>query len=303
MLRFGVRFSAMMCFSSVVPALSHNEHAVPKVRQQKKECSEAAVDEYVHSGSVVGLGTGSTVYFALTHLAELLKVGALDDVSVIPCSDQLKKKCISLGIPVTNLNEHPHVDVIIDGADEIDLNLSIIKGGSGAFLREKMVSQAVDKRIIVVDDTKLVKNLGPGRPLPVEVIPFSAENTRRVLENQLPELAGCRALLRRGTVSTPEADGFGPAVTDNGNYVVDLYFEKPIENVPAAAAALDKVPGVVAHGLFCNTGDEHTTVIVASDRGVRVAGEGGEKPWWEDQPTRVPIARSSVDNRRPQGTD
>jgi ribose 5-phosphate isomerase A len=292
-----------MCLSSVAPTLSQTEHAIPKVRHLKKECSEAAVDEYVHSHSVVGLGTGSTVQFALHHLAELLKVGALDDVSVVPCSEKMKKRCISLGIPVSNLNEHPHVDVIIDGADEVDMNLSAIKGGSGAFLREKMVSGQAEKRILVVDDTKLVKNLGPGRPLPVEVIPYSAENTRRMLESELPELSGCRALLRRGSVTSPEADGFGPAVTDNGNYVVDLYFDKPIQNVPGAAAALDRLPGVVAHGLFCNTDDAHTTVIVASDRGVRVAGEGGEKPWWEEQQTRVPIARSSVDNRRPQGSD
>jgi len=130
-----------------------------RVRRQKLEVSERAVDEYIHSGSVVGVGTGSTVLFALTHLSELLSVGALENVRAVPCSEQTKTKCIALGIPVTNLNDTSHVDVIIDGADEVDLDLNMVKGGSGSFLREKMVQQAVPKRIIVVDETKLVKNL------------------------------------------------------------------------------------------------------------------------------------------------
>ena len=131
----------------------------PRVRQQKLQASERAVDEYVHSGSVVGLGTGSTVLFALTHLSELLSVGALENVRAIPCSEQTKTKCIALGIPVANLNDVSHVDVIIDGVDEVDLYLNMVKGGSGAFLREKMVTQAVSKRVIVCDESKLAKNL------------------------------------------------------------------------------------------------------------------------------------------------
>jgi len=223
-----------------------------KVRKMKKTVSERAVDEFVHDHYVVGLGTGSTCYYAVLHLAELLRVGALQHVSVIPCSESLRALCVSVGIPVTSLNDTDRVDVIIDGADEVDVSLSMLKvrgrrhdttrhdttrhdttrhaapgppfvvtscvclplgqGGSGAFLREKMVQNAVGKRVIVVDDSKLVKSLGPGKPLPVEVrqtcpfrddpaclnahcrkcdqvTPFSAEHTRRTLEH-LPELAG-----------------------------------------------------------------------------------------------------------------
>ena len=155
--------SRILALAVAVPTTFSQSFSFPeeseKVRRQKVEVSERAVDEYIHSGTVVGLGTGSTVLFALTHLSELLSVGALENVRAIPCSEQTKTKCIALGIPVTNLNDTSHVDVIIDGADEVDLHLNLVKGGSGAFLREKMVTQAVSKRIIVCDETKLVKNL------------------------------------------------------------------------------------------------------------------------------------------------
>ena len=132
----------------------------------------------------------------------------------------------------------------------------------------------------------------------MEVTPYSAEFTRRSLET-IPSLRGCRALIRLGSTSSPIVDGFEPAVTDNGNYIVDLYFEYPIENVCEASRELDSFPGVVAHGLVCNSSDSHITVIVASDKGVRIAGEDGEKPWWIEQQTRQPIDRISLDNRIP----
>ena len=153
----GIAVTASSFFSQSYSFAGKEES--PRVRRQKVEVSERAVDEYVHSGSVVGLGTGSTVLFALTHLSELLSVGALENIRAVPCSELTKTKCIALGIPVVNLNDISHVDVIIDGADEVDLQLNIVKGGSGAFLREKMVTQAVSKHIIVCDETKLVKNL------------------------------------------------------------------------------------------------------------------------------------------------
>lgn len=272
-----------------------------KSEQQKMLVGYKSVDKFVKDGMIIGMGSGSTTYFATERVGQLLKSGKLSNVTVVPCSELTKNQCIGLSIPITNLSENPHLDLVIDGADEVSLNLSLMKGGCGAFLREKMVQNAGAKNVIVVDGSKLTRNLGPGSPLPVEVIPFSSENTRRVLEEELSSVNGCRALLRRGSVNHAYADGADPAVTDNGNFIIDLYFEKPIADISAAVKELDSTPGVVGHGLFMNNGG-HTTILVASDKGIRYAGEDGEDPWWEENQTKKPIDRISVDNRRPINT-
>ena len=269
-----------------------------RIEHQKMLVGYKSVDKFVKNGMTIGMGSGSTTYFATERVGQLLKSGKLSNVKVVPCSHETQNQCIGLSIPTTTLSECSHLDVVIDGADEVSLNLSMIKGGSGAFLRERMIQKACDKKIIVVDGSKLTRNLGTGSPLPVEVVPFSSENTRRILEEDLESVTGCRALLRRGSASHTYADGSDPAVTDNGNFIIDLYFEKPIANVPAAIAELDSTPGVVGHGLFVDS-DHHTTVMVASDKGVRLAGENGEEPWWEETPSKKPIDRIMVDNRRP----
>jgi ribose 5-phosphate isomerase A len=129
------------------------------------------------------------------------------------------------------------------------------------------------------------------------VIPFSSDRTRIALENDLPAISGCRALIRRGSVDNIAADGVDPAVTDNGNFIIDLYFEKPIEDVDETARQLDATPGVVDHGLFISTAN---TVLVATDRGVLIAGDYGDVPWWgEDRPLKPPLDRLTVDNRQP----
>jgi ribose 5-phosphate isomerase A len=148
---------------------------------------------------------------------------------------------------------------------------------TGALLREKMVAAVAKKFICIVDETKLSKKgLGPGFPLPVEITPFCHEHTRRVIEG-LSSVKGCKAVLRMGSAANNKNDGANIAVTDNGNYIVDLYFTQPIADVKLAAQQLKATVGVVEHGIFENM---TTAVIVAGKEGVRVAGQGGEKPWW-----------------------
>lgn len=225
---------------------------------------------------VVGLGTGSTAYFAVERVGQKLKSGELKNVICIPTSERTKEQALQLGIPLVTLNEKSRLDVSIDGADDVDLDLNLVKGGGGALLREKMVEIVSDKFICIVDESKLSKKLGPKFPLPVEITPFCYEHTRRVIEG-LPSLKGCKAVLRYGSVSNNKKDGDNIAVTDNGNYIVDLFFETQIENVALAAKELKNTVGVVDHGIFSGF---TTAVIVAGKDGVRVAGEGGEKPWW-----------------------
>jgi len=242
----------------------------------KKMVGYKAVDEYVRSGMVVGLGTGSTAYFAVERVGQKLKSGELKDVICIPTSERTKDQALSLGIPLVSLNEKSRLDVAIDGADDVDPNLCLVKGGGGALLREKMVEAVADKFICIVDESKLSKGLGPAFPLPVEITPFCHEHTRRLIEN-LPSVKGCKAVLRMGSISNNKNDGANIAVTDNGNYIVDLFFTEPIRDVASAAKELKATVGVVDHGIFAGM---TTAVIVAGKTGVRVAGQGGEKPWW-----------------------
>lgn len=242
----------------------------------KKLVGYKAVDDYVRSGMVVGLGTGSTAYFAVERVGLKLKSGELTDIICIPTSERTKEQALSLGIPLCTLNEKSKLDVSIDGADDVDLDLNLVKGGGGALLREKMVEIVSDKFICIVDESKLSKSLGPKFPLPVEITPFCYEHTRRIVES-LPSLAGCKAVLRYGSVSNNKKDGDNIAVTDNGNYIVDLFFDEPIKDVVQAAKDLKNTVGVVDHGIFSGF---TTAVIVAGKDGVRVAGEGGEAPWW-----------------------
>jgi ribose 5-phosphate isomerase A len=175
------------------------------------------------------------------------------------------------------LNEKSKLDVAIDGADEVDTNLALVKGGGGALLREKMVEVVSDKFICIVDESKLCKGLGPGFPLPVEITPFCHEHTLRLVQD-LPSIKGsCKAVLRLGSSSTNKIDGDEIAITDNGNYIVDLHFTEPIKDATATAKELKSTVGVVEHGIFEGMTQ---TVIVAGKDGIRVAGVDGEKPWW-----------------------
>ncbi len=201
---------------------------------EKRRSAEAAC-EYVKDGMIVGLGTGSTAEFAVKKIGELVRNGL--SIRGIPTSDSTKILAESEGIPLIDFSETMFIDLTIDGADEIDANLNMIKGGGAALLREKIVASASREEIIIVSVSKLVQQLG-AFPLPVEVIPFGWQ----VVFNQLESLQGNPELrLKQGQ----------PSVTDQGNFIVDCHFRK-IENPEQLEQNLNMIPGVVENGLFIN---------------------------------------------------
>jgi len=223
-----------------------------EVERWKKEAAEAAV-ELVRPGMVLGLGHGSTARYALLKIAELLQSGKLWDIQGVPCSKKVEEEARALGIPLTTLEEHPELDLTIDGADEIDPELNVIKGGGGAMLREKIVAQATKREVIVADFGKLSPKLGTKVPVPVEVLPFGWKTHVRFLEG-----LGAKVRLRQSS------DG-SPFLTDQGNYVLDCYFG-PIENPGDLAKELSSRAGILGHGLFLGLVDE---AFVAGPEGVR----------------------------------
>ncbi|XP_031127905.1 probable ribose-5-phosphate isomerase 3, chloroplastic [Ipomoea triloba] len=224
----------------------------------KKLAADKAVD-YVKSGMVLGLGTGSTAAFVVAKLGELISSGQLTDIVGVPTSKRTQEQAASLNIPLSTLDDHPKLDLAIDGADEVDPNLDLVKGRGGALLREKMVEAASDKFVVVVDDTKLVSGLGgSGLAMPVEVVQFCWKYNLLRLQEMFREL-DCEAKLR--------LDGGKPYVTDNSNYIVDLYFKTPIKDSRAAGKEISALEGVVEHGLFL---DMATAVIIAGKEGVSV---------------------------------
>jgi len=225
----------------------------------KKIAADKAV-EYVKSGMVLGLGTGSTAAFVVAKLGELLKTGELTNIIGVPTSKRTEEQARSLNIPLSILDDHPHIDLAIDGADEVDPLLNLVKGRGGALLREKMVEAASDEFVVVADETKLVDGLGGSKlAMPVEVVQFCWKfNLVRLQELFKDE--GVEAKLRVGE------DG-KPYVTDNFNYIVDLYFENPIKDGYAAGKEISGLEGVVEHGLFL---DMATAVIIAGKTGVEV---------------------------------
>jgi ribose 5-phosphate isomerase A len=221
----------------------------------KAEAAEAAVEAEVRSGMRLGLGTGSTAALMLESLARRLKDGRLERIEGVPTSEVTAARCGQLGIPVRTLDELTELDVAIDGADEIDPELRLIKGLGGAFLREKVVAAAAHRFVVVADETKLVTRLGDHAPLPVEVAQFAQTGCERLLR-----LHGWEPTLRL-------ADG-APYVTDEGNHVLDCRRDQ-WSDPSALEAGLCSVPGVVAHGLFL---DYARVAYVATSDGVRVLG-------------------------------
>jgi ribose 5-phosphate isomerase A len=217
----------------------------------KKRAAERAV-ELIESGMVVGLGHGSTAILAVQRIAELLKEGKLSEVLGVPCSSQVEEAARNLGIPLTTLEEHPGIDLTIDGADEVDGNLDLIKGGGGALLREKIVAQASRREVIVVDESKLSPALGTHRALPVEVIPFGWQSQALYLES-----LGATVILRKDN----NEERF---MTDQGNLILDCGFG-PIADPEGLADALNARTGIVEHGLFLGLA---TDLIVAYAEGV-----------------------------------
>ncbi len=215
----------------------------------KRQAAEAAVAE-VQDGMVLGLGTGSTASIAVALLGERLRDGLR--ILGIPPSERTAAQARALGIPLGDLADHPEPDLTIDGADEVHTGrLDLIKGLGGALVREKIVAAASRRMIVVADESKLVERLG-GVRLPVEIVRFGWQATKRHLER-----AGADAVLRQG------ADG-APYVTDNGNHILDCAI--PIDDPAAVAARLNAIPGVVETGLFIGIA---TTVIAGTPHGPR----------------------------------
>lgn len=208
--------------------------------------------EYVRSGTILGLGTGSTTRFALERIAELLKQGQLENILGIPSSLQTEALARSLGIPLTSFDAHSGIDLTIDGADEVDPRLNLIKGGGGALLREKVLAQASRRNIIIVDEGKLSPQLGSKWPLPVEVVPFALGVEMKFLHS-----LGAKVSLRKNS------DG-SPYRTDQGNAILDADFG-PIADLEALARQLNQRAGIVEQGLFLGLATE---VIVAGKNGI-----------------------------------
>ena len=222
------------------------------VEELKKQAAERAV-EFAESGMVVGLGSGSTARYAIQRIAQKLAAGELTRILGVPTSQAIEQEARELGIPLTTLADHSQIDLTIDGADEVDPSLNLIKGGGGALLREKIVAQASSREIIVVDESKLSARLGTRFALPVEVIPFGWGAETRYLES-----LGATAKLRL------RADG-RPVETDQGNWILDARFG-PIDDPGTLASQLDRRAGVAGHGLFLGLA---TDLIVAGSQGVQ----------------------------------
>lgn len=219
----------------------------------KQEAARHALD-LVRDGMVLGLGTGSTSAFFINGLAEMIAEEKLKDISAVPTSEATATRLRKLGVPLTTLAEHTQLDLAVDGADEVDPQLNLIKGLGRALLREKMVEVHAERLVIIVDESKIVTRLGRG-PLPVEITPFEAQAQVLWLES-----LGCRAELWH------EDDG-SVVVTDNCNNLVRCWFEDGIADAYALARILADRPGIIEHGLFLDMAEQ---VIIAGMDGVRI---------------------------------
>ena len=222
-----------------------------KAQTLKQQAAEFAL-QFVQSGMALGLGSGSTALFATRGIGRRIQAGDLKAVTAIPTSLATEAEARALGIPLTTLEDHPQIDVTIDGADEVDPDLNLIKGGGGALLREKIVAQATQRQIIVVDDSKLSDQLGTRWAIPVEVIPFGWTAQAAFLQS-----LGAKVQRRQA--------GGEPYVTDQGNFILDCRFGK-IADPNGLAEAMEGRAGIVEHGLFIQLAHD---VIVASPTGLR----------------------------------
>ena len=208
----------------------------------KKNAAEQAV-ERVESGMIVGLGTGSTAAYAVDAIGRKLASGELSNIQGIPTSTRTAEQATQGGIPLTTLELHPEVDVTIDGADQVDAEGNLIKGGGGALLREKIVAGASKHYVIIIDESKLVETIGDGFPLPVEVVTFGWKTAFATIRD-----LGAEPVLRL-------VDG-EPFVTDEGHYIIDCTFADGIADPTKVDATLRALPVVVETGLFLGMNPE-----------------------------------------------
>jgi ribose 5-phosphate isomerase A len=216
-----------------------------------KQMAAARAVELVQSGMVLGLGTGSTTRYAIEMIGQRLRDGTLSDIVGVPTSSGSARLAHDVGIPLTTLEEHPTLDLTIDGADEVGPDLVLIKGQGGALLHEKIVAHASQREVIIVDESKMVQILGTHAPLATEVVRFGWDTYSWPLRS-----LGCEPMLRIRDSK--------PYVTDEGNYIVDCHFER-IDEPAALEREINLIPGVVDNGLFIGLA---SLVLVASELGV-----------------------------------
>ena len=210
-------------------------------REDAKRRAALEAVKHVKDGFVVGLGSGSTAAFAIREIGRRIREENLKVLGV-STSYQSYILAVECGIPITNLGEHPQIDLDIDGADQIDRDLNLIKGGGGALLREKVVASAAKEVIIVADETKLSRRLGENRVIPLEVLPFAVP----VVMLKIKKIGGHPRLREKNTG--------GPYITDNGNFILDVDFG-PIDDPEELDRKLKSIPGVVETGLFIGMTD------------------------------------------------
>ncbi|MEM7216269.1 MAG: ribose-5-phosphate isomerase RpiA [Pseudomonadota bacterium] len=227
-------------------------------QELKVEAARAALD-LVEDGMRLGIGTGSTADEFIKLLAEKVSRGLT--ITGVPTSEKTRLLCETLSVPLATLDELPHLDLVIDGADEVDHDLNLIKGGGGALLREKIVAHASDRMAVIADDSKLVDTLGKF-PLPIEVNPFGLKATVNVIEKGASSLGLSGELKLRGGENSPFA-------TDGGHYIIDAFFGH-IPDAQALSEMLLSIPGVVEHGLFLRYAN---VVFLAGEDGIRRIGE------------------------------
>jgi len=207
----------------------------------KKRAALEAV-KHVREGFVVGLGSGTTVAYVIQEIGERIRREGLRVLGV-PTSHQALLLAVSHGIPLTTLDERPKLDLTIDGADQVDKGLNLIKGLGGALMREKVVASAAKQFVVVADETKLVKKLGTNHPIPVEILPFALST----IVARVEELGG-KPVLREGKRKV------GPVVTDNGNFILDVTFGS-VDTLDKLDVAVKLIPGVLETGLFVGMAD------------------------------------------------
>jgi ribose 5-phosphate isomerase A len=217
-------------------------HSNAKWSEDAKKHAALEAVKHIRNGQIIGLGSGSTAAYAIQEIGKIVRKKKWH-VLAVPTSYQAFLLAVNSHIPVTTLDEHPQVDITIDGADQIDPDLNMIKGMGGALVREKIVASASKQEVIVADETKLVKKLGVNHPVPVEVLPSAAV----VIMLKIREIGG-KPVLRTGTGKV------GPVVTDNGNFLLDVSMGK-IRNPEELDTKLHSIPGVVETGLFIDLAD------------------------------------------------
>ena len=210
----------------------------------KKAVAEAAVNE-VTSNMIVGLGSGSTAAIMIKTLANKIKAGELKNIRGVPTSFQSEVLALELGIPLIDLASVSQIDLAIDGADEVNPDYQLIKGGGACHVREKLVASKADKLLIVVDQTKLVENLNEVFPLPVEVLPSAWKQVKDVIEKM-----DAKCNLRMAEKKA------GPIVTDEGNLILDVLFNGGIKNPKKIELLINNIPGVLENGLFIDLTDK-----------------------------------------------